>query len=216
MDFAFSKKEKTILFVVFDSSSPTQTEFLEDLDISEVFDRITGRLSRLEIVKVDVRTISPEMETYIEKLGFQNSEHVSNKNKPSFAVRVDNQIHKVAPETVAIGGASDTLLNEKYRSIQYIHQAKDLADALSRGNKSLESVTILYCRDKEALCETTEAVALNLLRYETSNKLLVVSDSDVAKKLKVEPGRFYAYYKPSFVNGFEQYVEVNDINFDYL
>lgn len=31
----------------------------------------------------------------------------------------------------------------------------------------------------------------------------------------MEPGKFYAYYKPSYINGFEGYME-KDINFDYL
>lgn len=29
------------------------------------------------------------------------------------------------------------------------------------------------------------------------------------------PGKFYCYYKPSFINGFEQYMD-KDINFNYL
>lgn len=32
----------------------------------------------------------------------------------------------------------------------------------------------------------------------------------------MEPGKFYCYFKPSFINGFENFVEVNDINFPYL
>jgi hypothetical protein len=31
----------------------------------------------------------------------------------------------------------------------------------------------------------------------------------------MEPGKFYVYYKPSFINGFEQYIE-KDINFNFL
>jgi len=31
----------------------------------------------------------------------------------------------------------------------------------------------------------------------------------------MEPGHFYVYYKPSFINGFEQYIE-KDINFNFL
>ena len=31
----------------------------------------------------------------------------------------------------------------------------------------------------------------------------------------MEKGRFYGYCKPSYVNGYEQYLE-RDINFDYL
>jgi hypothetical protein len=31
----------------------------------------------------------------------------------------------------------------------------------------------------------------------------------------MDPGKFYVYYKPSFINGFEQYME-KDINFNFL
>ena len=31
----------------------------------------------------------------------------------------------------------------------------------------------------------------------------------------MEKGKFYAYFKPSFINGFEQYLD-KDINFYYL
>lgn len=31
----------------------------------------------------------------------------------------------------------------------------------------------------------------------------------------MQKGHFYCYFKPSFINGFEAYIE-KDINFDYL
>ena len=42
-----------------------------------------------------------------------------------------------------------------------------------------------------------------------------MTDPQVGKELRMEPGKFYVYYKPSFINGFEQYME-KDINFDFL
>jgi len=62
--------------------------------------------------------------------------------------------------------------------------------------------------------ESTKA-AIRLMRQESKNPLLIASGEEITKQLRMEPGKFYAYYKPSFVNGFEQYME-KDINFDYL
>lgn len=31
----------------------------------------------------------------------------------------------------------------------------------------------------------------------------------------MKPGKFYCYFKPSFINGYEQYID-KDINFNYL
>jgi len=31
----------------------------------------------------------------------------------------------------------------------------------------------------------------------------------------MEAGKFYCYFKPSFINGYEQYID-KDINFSYL
>jgi hypothetical protein len=52
------------------------------------------------------------------------------------------------------------------------------------------------------------------MRQESRNPLLV-ADPEVGRELRMESGKFYVYYKPSFINGFEQYME-KDINFDFL
>lgn len=41
------------------------------------------------------------------------------------------------------------------------------------------------------------------MRQESLNPILVVTDSAFAEQVRMEPGKFYVYYKPSFVNGFE-------------
>ena len=38
------------------------------------------------------------------------------------------------------------------------------------------------------------------IQNETKNNLLKVTSDDLAKHLKLEHGKFYCYYKPSFVN----------------
>jgi len=61
-----------------------------------------------------------------------------------------------------------------------------------------EDKTFVYCEDSSQNVEE----ALRLIRGETNNQILLVSDSELAKSLKMKPGYFYCYYKPSFLNGF--------------
>jgi hypothetical protein len=49
-------------------------------------------------------------------------------------------------------------------------------------------------------------IALNLIRHETDH-ILVVTDPEVAKELKLEPKTYYAYFQPSYLNGYENLVD---------
>jgi hypothetical protein len=53
------------------------------------------------------------------------------------------------------------------------------------------------------------------MRQESENPIVVVNDSELADKIKMQKGKFYAYYKPSFINGFENFID-KDINFNFL
>jgi len=44
---------------------------------------------------------------------------------------------------------------------------------------------------------------MRMMRHESENPLLEVRDQELAEKIGMKPGKFYCYYKPSFVNGFE-------------
>ena len=43
-------------------------------------------------------------------------------------------------------------------------------------------------------------LALAYIRNETENPIIEVTSEHVADALRLEPGKFYCYYKPSFVN----------------
>ena len=76
-------------------------------------------------------------------------------------------------------------------------------------------MTVVYYEDEELKDSESTKVALRLLRAESKNPILILRDSDLAERLHMRKGKFYCYYKPSFINGFEQYLD-KDINFDYL
>ena len=45
-------------------------------------------------------------------------------------------------------------------------------------------------------------MALRIISHETQYQILEVRDLEMAKFIKMEPGKFYCFFKPSFVNGF--------------
>lgn len=54
-----------------------------------------------------------------------------------------------------------------------------------------------------------------MMRHESQYQVLEVKDPELAKTLRMEPGRFYCYHKPSYINGFERYVDY-DVNLEYI
>lgn len=107
-----------------------------------------------------------------------------------------------------------TLLT-KESSLLPISSIKDLADYIQKFNRGLNDTTIVYCQGEDGLESPTTKVAVRLMRQESSNPILTVSDKELSAKMRMEPGKFYIYYKPSFINGFEQYMD-KDINFNFL
>ena len=43
----------------------------------------------------------------------------------------------------------------------------------------------------------------------------MIKDKELTEKVRMETGKFYLFYKPSFINGYEQYIE-KDIDFNFL
>ena len=50
-----------------------------------------------------------------------------------------------------------------------------------------------------------EKIAFRMMKQETGNPIFTVSDPELIKSLKFTPGKFYCYYKPSYLNGYAQY-----------
>ena len=57
--------------------------------------------------------------------------------------------------------------------------------------------------------------AMRLIKSESRNPVLIVKDQELAEKFNLKPGTFYCYYKPSYINGFGQFVG-QSIDFPYL
>lgn len=142
-----------------------------------------------------------------------SKEKVSRKKRPTVYLKGDNRIAQV-PSSHINGKVSDFEFSfRRETGLTPINSVKDLAERLKEFNKSLDDTTIVYCRSPEDTKESHHA-AIRLMRQESRNPLLV-ADPEIGKELRMEPGKFYVYYKPSFINGFEQYME-KDINFNFL
>ena len=91
---------------------------------------------------------------------------------------------------------------------------KDLAENLRKFNTEFEDSTFVYypseSDDQKILREVEK-----LLKSETRNPILIVKNSKLAEKLGMTPGKYYCYYKPSFLNGFSD-KEGEDIDWSYL
>lgn len=57
-------------------------------------------------------------------------------------------------------------------------------------------------------------MALNFL-WNESNHILYTTDTKLAEKLKLEPFKYYSYYTPSYLNGFENLAD-KEINIHHL
>ena len=142
---------------------------------------------------------------------------ISNKKRPTLFLRGDNRIAQLKASHINEKSAKFETSFLRETGLRPINSVRDLADNLKRYNKSLNDTTIVYCKgaDQDDMSKESTKAAIRLMRQESKNPLLIASGEEITKQLRMEPGKFYAYYKPSFINGFEQYME-KDINFDYL
>jgi hypothetical protein len=108
---------------------------------------------------------------------------------------------------------------QKENDLTPVKSMRELADSIAKYNNTLNDTTIVYCmgegEGEEDLKKESTKAAVRLMRQESLNPILIVKDKELARTARMEPGKFYVYYKPSFINGFEAYME-KDINFPYL
>lgn len=67
----------------------------------------------------------------------------------------------------------------------------------------MNDITIAYCHDPATRNSESTIRGMRMMRHESENPLLEVRDQALAEKIGMQPGKFYCYYKPSFINGFE-------------
>ena len=133
-----------------------------------------------------------------------DQEKVQTKKRPTVFIRGDDRIAKANPG----------IINQKYykkfshalqkeSSYYTVSSVKELSDYLTQFNKSLNDTTIVYCHDPSLKDSSNLRTAFRLMRQESKRPILVVEDAKLSEGMKMEAGKFYVYYKPSFINGFE-------------
>ena len=80
---------KKVLFVVLDSTIPTQRESLQYLAVSSTLLKLMNEYPDLDVVKIDLSS-----ETLPEGLPLEVNK-VKGKNSPSFILRTDESLHNI-------------------------------------------------------------------------------------------------------------------------
>lgn len=139
-----------------------------------------------------------------QEMNFFDQKAVSKKDRPTFFVRSQDSLHKLPADHLNEDFEQFDKDVSRLGTTKLIWCTKDLSESLREGNVNLDDMTVLYCKDTEnEVCDKISSLALNFLRHESSNQVLEVRDKELAEKLKMTPGKFYCYYKPSYINGFE-------------
>ena len=105
---------------------------------------------------------------------------------------------------------------------EHITSINQFANRL-KSNKNLGDWIVAYylpvdegadIKDEIRKYEDDNIIPLNFIRGETEH-VVVITNSEIAKTCRLEPGKFYWYFKPSYLNGFENLVD-KDLNIEYL
>lgn len=79
----------------------------------------------------------------------------------------------------------------------------DFVDRLKEYNANLsDSVIVFYTEDDLNYYQQNNIIPLNVLKAEVDH-IIAIKDKDLAEKLKLKPNKYYVYYNPSYLNGFE-------------
>ena len=64
----------------------------------------------------------------------------------------------------------------------------------------MDDMTFVYFEDPDAPKRPFLDLQLAFIQNDSKSNLVKVKSRELAKQLKMEPGKFYCYYKPSFAN----------------
>ena len=125
---------------------------------------------------------------------------MSAKTNASFLVRADDSLHKLQSKDLASFSALSKQI-ERFTKTRSVHSLRQFADALKQNNRGFDDLTIVYFEDKES---PVSELALRMLRHESQHQVVQIRNPELAQILKIKPGKFYCYYKPTFIiDGFE-------------
>ena len=137
-----------------------------------------------------------------EKLNWIDLNKTLKKTNPTLSLQVDGSLFKVSSyEAQQIQKLRKRL--DKAQGTKIVSEVNELVDALKENNTKLDDCTIVFNNPDCAMDEASRSKALKLLNFESDHQVLEVTDIKLSETLRMEPGRFYVYYKPSITCGFQ-------------
>ena len=137
--------DKQSVTIFYDSKVGTHQEFLDILSLKQIF----ARLGAFEVVLVDVGSTNAENTAKASAVLSELSidlEKVRRKTDPSIFVHVNDTLHKVKPDALK-EPAEFRALVDRVSKVRLAASVKDLVTALKENNRSLDSLTIVYCAE---------------------------------------------------------------------
>ena len=123
---------------------------------------------------------------------------ISDKNRPTLLYKKLDRLVQVQLSDIMTPYHNELVAEAKAKlEILEVTTLKELATLMVKQNKRMDDVTFVYYADKS---NVPSPLSLALIQNETKSNLIRVVDADLAKKLDLQPGKFYCYYKPSFAN----------------
>lgn len=174
-----------------------------------------------QVCSIDVYDLGEKDEKLIKLATGKTREEIMNSPTPIVVLKSNCSFKTVSNTLLGNEDSLRSYISNQVRS-QHVKTVNAFADKLKQ-NKNLNDCLVAYYlpvkeggNDKEVIAEFEgdHIISLNFIRGETDN-VLVITDENLAKTCRLEPNKFYAYFKPSYLNGFENLID-KDLNVEYL
>lgn len=91
--------------------------------------------------------------------------------------------------------------------VEEIESFYEFVDRLKEYNKKLGDSVILFHTDDDLRdYQQNNVIPLNMLKSEVHH-IMAIKNKELAEKLKLEKGKYYVYYNPSYLNGYENLID---------
>lgn len=170
---------------------------------------------------IDLYDLDETDEKLIKLATGRSREDIMNDSIPVVVLK-SNCAFKTVNKDIVMDEEKMRRLVKSHVQSEHIKNVNQLADRLKENTHLGDCLVLYYLPIKEGESaqksiqeyEEDNIIPLNLLRGET-DRICVITDEALAKTCRLEPNTYYSYFKPSYINGFENLVD-KDLNIEYL
>jgi hypothetical protein len=181
-----------------DSTNPLHLEWMqvqkqENQGFAQVIIDMSGKLSEEQ---------REQIEELVDIAGLDYKK-VCLKSRPTFLIKSQSRLIPAKLSNSKLIEQNASVIRRAIEADFNVREIKSLAAlcrVISRQNVKMDDCTIVYFDESKAI----DDLALAFVQNETSNPVLRVTDSALARQIGLQPDKFYCYYKPSFANKTEQ------------